>query len=125
MIEATLKLDSLGQNLQYTDSKAQIRQIYNLILMKPGTDLLNPNKGCDARSYYYAIKDDGIIQELQEKITDQISKYTPYVTRGVICKASLNRSNKWILHIMIMLVNGQTAVVSTDADVSTLNLITK
>lgn len=125
MIEATLKLDTLGQNLQYNGSKAAIRQIYNLILMKPGTDHLNPNKGCDARSYYYAIKEDSVLEKLQQEIIDQIAKYTPYTVRSVLCKASLNRSHKWILHIMVMLISGQTAVVSTDADVSTLNLINK
>lgn len=125
MIEATLKLDSLGQNLQYTDIKATVRQIYNLILMKPGTDPLNPDKGCDARSYYYQINNESVISSLQNNITNQIAKYTPYMVRGVICKALLNRSNKWILHIIVTLINGQTVVVSTNSDVSTLNLISK
>ena len=53
MVEASLKIDSLKKNVQYTGMQAVARQIYNLILMKPGTDPLNPAKGCDARSYYY------------------------------------------------------------------------
>lgn len=123
MIEATLKLDSWGQNVQYTDMTAVIRQIYNLILMKPGTDPLNPEKGCDARSYYYSIKDDSIIQKLQQNITNQISKYTPYMVRGVVCKAVMNKSHNWILHIVVTLISGQTVVVSTNSEVSALNLL--
>ena len=93
--------------------------------MKPGTDLLNPEKGCDARSYYFQIKDDSVISDLQKKITDQIAKYTPYIVRGVICKPVLNISKQWILHIIVVLIDGQSVIVSTNGDVSTLNLIDK
>lgn len=123
MIEATLKLDSLNKNLQYTGSQAIVRQIYNLILMKPGTDPLNPEKGCDARSYYYRIKDDSVLSELQTKITDQISTYTPHTVRSVMCKATMTKSKQWILHIMVTLLNGRTMAVSTNGDLSTLNLL--
>lgn len=125
MIEATLKLDTLGQNLQYTGVKATVREIYNLILMKPGTDRLNPSKGCDARSYYYQINDNSIIDELQRNITDQISKYTPFKVQGVVCKAILNREKEWVLHIIVIMPNNMAVVVSTNAEVSTLNLINK
>lgn len=123
MIEATLKLDSLNKNLQYTGSQAIVRQIYNLILMKPGTDPLNPEKGCDARSYYYRIKDDSVLSELQTKITDQISTYTPHTVRSVMCRATMTKSKQWILHIMVTLLNGRTMAVSTNGDLSTLNLL--
>ena len=123
MVEASLKLDSLGQNLQYTGNLAIVRQIYNLILMKPGSDPLNIEKGCDARSYYFQIKDDTVLSELQQNITNQISTYTPYSVRNVVCKAILNRNHQWILHIVVVLIDGRSIVVSTNGDLSTLNLI--
>ena len=125
MIEASLKVNTLGQNVTYTNSTARIRQIYNLLLMKPGTDPLNPSKGCDVRSYYYQIKDDTILQLLQTKISEQIAKYTPYTIRNVLCKAIKNRQGNYILHIAISLTNSSTVVVSTDGEQSTLNLIDK
>ena len=125
MIEASLKIDSLGKNVQYTGYDATVRQIYNLILMKPGSDPLNPKKGCDARSYYYRIKDDSIISQLENDIRDQISKYTPHKVSAVNCKAVKNKSGKYILHIIIILPNDKSVIVSTDGEASTLNLINK
>lgn len=125
MIEPSLKIDSLGKNITYTGIDAKIRQLYNLTLMKPGSDPLNPDKGCDARSYYYQFKDDNVLSNLESKISEQVSKYTPHIIQSVSCKAIKNRSGKWILHIIYVLVNGSQAIVSTDEERSTLNLITK
>ncbi len=125
MIEPSLKIDSLGKNIMYTGIDARIRQLYNLTLMKPGSDPLNPDKGCDARSYYYQFKDDNVLSTLESKIYDQVSKYTPHIIQSVNCKAIRNRSGKWILHIIYVLVSGSQAIVSTDEERSALNLISR
>lgn len=123
MIEASLKVDTLGQNIQYTGITARIRQIYNLILMKPGTDPLNPSKGCDARSYYYQYKEDSVLSELETKINDQVKKYTPHTITSVACRAIKNKYDKYILHIIVTLTSGTNVVVSTNGEASTLNLL--
>ena len=123
MTEASLKIDSFGRNIQYTGHEATIRQLYHLILMKPETDPLNPGKGCNARSYYYQIKDDAIISQLETTIRDQIATYTPHKVINVSCKAIKNKSGKYILHIIVMLPNSRSVIVSTDGETSSLNLI--
>ena len=125
MTEASLKIDSLGKNIEYKNMDAKIRQIYNLILMKPGTDPLNPEKGCDARSYYYQFNDDNVLRNLETKINDQIRIYTPYTIQSVMCKAIRNREGNYILHIMVSLLNDVTVAISTNGEASTLNLLNK
>ena len=122
MIEASLKVDSFEKNYMYTDNMAKIRQIYNLILMPPGTDPLNPSKGCDVRSYYYQFKDDESIRILENNIRDQIRLYTTYIATNVSCKAMKNKFGKYILHVVVMLQN-QSIVISTDGEQSALNLL--
>lgn len=125
MTEPSLKKDSLGKNIQYTGVNATIRQIYHLILMKPNTDPLNPEKGCDARSYYFQIKNDNTVSSLETKIKEQIAAYTPYNPANVMCKAIKNKYGKWILHIMISIYGNKTIIVSTNGERSTLNLLDK
>lgn len=123
MIEASLNLDSLGQNLQYVDTRAVIKQLYNLLVMKPGTDLLNLDKGCDTTAYRFQTNEQSRISTLEMRIRDQISTYTPYKIQNCVCKALKNNNGDYILHILITLANGVNALFSTNGNVSTINSI--
>ena len=123
MIETTLKIDSLDKNIEYTGTRAIIQQIYNLVLMKPGTDPLNPEKGCDARSYYYQFKDSSVLQNLEIKIQEQIRKYTPYTVSNVVCRADKNKAGNYILRIVISMSRSSAIVISTNGDRSAVNTI--
>ena len=123
MIEASLSLNSLNQNHQYIGDNAIIKQIYNLLLMVPGTDPLNLDKGCDTTSYYYQTKDNGRISELEQRIQDQIHTYTPYKVNNVICRGLKNNEDKWILHILITFFAGINILFSTDGEKTSANSV--
>lgn len=110
MIEATLKVNSLGYNEMYTGGKAQFSQIYALICMKKNTDPLNPDKGVDINSYYYAFNDPVVLADLERKISDQIETYTPYQPLSVQCGSKWVR-DKYIISIIISLSGYSESVV--------------
>ena len=123
MIEASLKMDSLGKNVQYTGVSAKVSQIYNIITMKPGSDPLNPYKWCDIRSYYYQFNEENILRTLETNIYDQIGQYTPYLVSSVQCRAVKNLKGKYILHVIVMMPDTKSIIVSTNGETSSLNLI--
>ena len=110
MIEATLKVNSLGYNEMYTGGKAKFTQIYALICMKKGTDILNPDKGIDINSYYYKFNDAVVLADLERDITDQIHTYTPYRPLSVQCGSKLV-GERYVISIVIRLT-GEDEVVA-------------
>ena len=110
MIEATLKVNSLGYNEMYTGGKAKFAQIYALICMKKGTDILNPDKGIDINSYYYKFNDAVVLADLERDITDQIHTYTPYRPLSVQCGSKLV-GERYVISIVIRLT-GEAEVVA-------------
>lgn len=125
MIEATLNLNSLGENVVYRDGRAKFAQIYILICMKKNTDPLNPDKGVDINSYYYAFNNVRVLSELETTITDQIDKYTPYKPIGVQCGSKLV-DGKYIISIVIHLRNyEETIVVVADGEQSDFEVFKK
>lgn len=124
MIEATLIVDSYGRNHMYTGDTAMIHQIYNLIVMDPGTDPLNPEKGIGIKSYKYAYTDQTILSTLENNINTQIYKYTPYTLTNVMCKAIKNRKGDYYLHVFISLNEINEIInVSTDGEKTELAIM--
>lgn len=124
MQEATFIIDSFGKNMTYNGDKGIVHQIHHLLVMAPGTDPLNPEKGINIKSYYYEFVDDSILIDLQNKIREQIADYTPYTVLNVIVKAIKAKSEKYILHTFISLQEYQDIInVSTDGERSTLATI--
>lgn len=117
MIETTLMIDSYGRNREYRGDTAMVHQIYNLFIMEKGTDELNPDKGIDIAKYYYAIKEDSTLMQLETEIRDQIATYTPYEITNVICKGIKNKIGKYILHVFVQLSDITDVVnVSTNGE---------
>lgn len=110
MVEATLKVNSLGSNEMYVGGRAKFSQIYSLICMKKGTDILNPNKGVDINSYYYAFNDPTVLSNLEREINDQIAMYTPYRPLYVNCGSKLV-DGKYIISI-VMRLTGQDEIIA-------------
>ena len=110
MVEATLRVNSLGANEMYVGGKAKFAQIYALICMKKETDILNPDKGIDINSYYFKFNDPVVLADLEREITDQIAKYTPYKPLNVQCGSKLV-GDRYVISI-IMSLNGQDEVVA-------------
>ena len=124
MTEATLIVDSYGRNHMYTGDTAMIHQIYHLIVMDPGTDPLNPEKGIGIRSYKYAYTDQTVLSNLENTISRQIGKYTPYTLVTVMCKAIKNRKGDYYLHVFISLNEVNEIInVSTDGEKTELAVI--
>lgn len=124
MTEATLMIDSYGRNVEYKGDIAMIHQIYHLIVMDKGTDELNPDKGVGIEDYYYEYKDDTVLMNLENEITDQITKYTPYNPTNVICKAIKNSKGDYILHVFVSLSDILEIVnISTNGERSELALL--
>lgn len=111
MIETTFKLDSLGNNIQYTGGRAKFAQVYRLICMKKGTDILNPDKGVDIRTYRFTNRGNTTLSSLEREIEDQINKYTPYQAGIVNCSEYQNSDNEWIIKIIITLANMEDIIV--------------
>lgn len=114
MIEATFDVTSLGENLMYFNGKAKFAQIYNLICMKKNTDILNPNKGVDINSYYYAFNDARVLADLEREITDQIELYTPYRPLSVNCGSKWVGDRYVISIVMYLRDQEETVVVVAD-----------
>lgn len=125
MAEATFMVDNLNQNKLLEGVKEEIQQLYQLITMYKGTDPLNPDKGVGIENYKYDYADNGILINLENEISEQIRKYTPYLSAEIGCKAIKNVDGDYILHVFIMLPNLETAVVdiSTNGKGSSLALI--
>lgn len=124
MTEATLIIDAYGRNLMYTGDSAVIHQIYNLIVMDPGTDDLNPGKGIGIKSYYYEYNDSTVLMTLENKIREQIATYTPYSLANIICKGIKDSKGDFILHVFIMLRDIENIVnVSTNGEITELAVI--
>lgn len=124
MTEATLIVDSYGRNHMYTGDTAMVHQIYHLIVMDPGTDHLNPEKGIGIRSYRYSYTDQTILSTLENEISRQISKYTPYTLVNIMCKAIKNRKGDYYLHIFISLNEINEIInVSTDGEKTELAIM--
>lgn len=118
MKEVTLNTDSFNQNPQFENEAAVLRHIYNLIVMKKGTDPLNPDKGVDINRFYYAFKDDVDVHALEQEIKDQVSTYTNYLINNVICQTSKS-GTKWVLHVILTIPPFQKAlVISTNGDIT-------
>lgn len=110
MTETTLKVTSLGENQMYNNGRAKFAQIYTLINMKKGTDILNPDKGVDINSYYYAYNDPVVLADLERIINDQINRYTPYRPYTVNCGSKF-MVDRYILSIMISLQNADDKII--------------
>lgn len=124
MIETTLMVDSYGRNREYRGDTAIIHQIYNLFIMEKGTDELNIDKGIDIKKYYYAIKEDSTLMQLETEIRNQISTYTPYEISNVICKGIKNKAGKYILHVFVQLSDITEVVnVSTNGEETELAMM--
>lgn len=122
MTEATFMIDSYRRNTTFKDNKAMIYQIYNLIVMDPGTDSLNPEKGVGILSYKYAYDEQTVLIELENDIRNQVSNYTPYTLTNIICKSMKNKQNKSILHIFISLNELNEVInISTDGERTSLS----
>lgn len=123
MIEVTLSSDSFKQNPTFADEIAILRQLYNLIVMKPGTDPLNPAKGCDVNSAYYKFKSEMDTIVLEQTIKEQILAYTDYKISNVSCK-TLKSGEKWVLHVFLSIMGMERElVVSTNGEFSQYTVI--
>ena len=117
MQEATLNVNSIGENEYLKDGRGKWAQIYRLICMIPGTDRLNPEKGVDIRRYYYKVDRPDTYLELQELISDQIKRYTPYTTTNVLCRKKVMKDKTVILSITIYIQDSdEVLVVVTDGE---------
>lgn len=117
MTEATLMVDSLGRNRLYTGNMVPVRQIFHLMSMDPGTDLLNPEKGIGIANYRYSYTDESLLIQLERTIREQITKYTPYTVNQIICKDIPNTKGDHILHVFIAIEESPDVIgVSTDGE---------
>lgn len=117
MTEVSLKLDTFGRAKNYTGVEAVARQLTNLIWMIPGTDPLNPSKGCDIRSYYFNIDKENILSNLELSIKNQISKYTDFGITKVKCKSIINKFGVHLLAVLMQYgIGNQQIVVTTDGE---------
>ena len=124
MVEATLIVDSYGRNHMYTGDTAMVHQIYHLIVMDPGTDHLNPEKGVGIKSYRYSYTDQTVLSTLENNILMQINKYTPYTLLNVMCKSIKNRKGDYYLHVFISLNEINEVInISTDGEKTELAVI--
>lgn len=85
-IETTLNINSIGRNEIKEGSMAVVQHIANLCNMKPGNDVYNPDKGLNLRSYKGSIVSDSLKNEIEDKLMEQILKYTPYMVQFVRCE---------------------------------------
>lgn len=117
MTEATLMVDSYGRNHMYTGDTAMVHQIYYLIVMDPGTDPLNPEKGIGIKNYRYSYTDQTVLSTLENEIRTQIAKYTPYTLSNVMCKDIKNKKGDHYLHVFISLQEINDIVnIATDGE---------
>lgn len=125
MIEPSLNMSTTNENTHYEGPTAQFRQIYNLLCMKPGTDILNPDKGIDINSYYYQYTDKNVLNQLSNSIEDQINTYTTFDIKTVDCRAvKSKKDNKYYLCVMIYLFNYKDALlISTDGTSSAFDVL--
>lgn len=93
--------------------------------MKKGSDILNPDKGIDINSYYYAYNKESILNELQIDIQTQIATYTPYTVSDVLCKAVKSKSTgKYILYILIYLASmNRIVAIGTNGEDSNIKIV--
>lgn len=125
MIEPTFKVNSIGENLLYDGGRTKFAQIYTLICMKKGTDVLNPDKGVDINSYYYEFNKQSTLMDLERIIIDQITQYTPYKPYVVNCSSKLV-DDKYIISIIITLQNqDDTIIIVSNGEESDFDIFRK
>lgn len=73
-VELILGQDNFSRPAEVSGPKAWARMISNLLFMHPGAYPTDPEMGCDLGRYDYAFLDD-VKNEIEELITDQVSKY--------------------------------------------------
>lgn len=72
--EYLLSVDQFNQPQQVNDRTAVSLLLVRLILLQPGSDPLHPDMGVGIKNYRYSVNQ---LEELQQRITDQISTYLP------------------------------------------------
>lgn len=117
MTEATLKLNSLGENVAYSNARGTMEQVYHLINMMPGTDPLNPTKGVGIQRWYYRLNNDATIRDVQQEIETQVTKYLNVQNLRVICKGvRTKKNNDYVLVIAMTYGLGSSFVMATNGE---------
>lgn len=81
--ELTLDLDDHGSTKILDGGWAIARQIFNLFMMRKGSDPLYPDKGMDMVSWRTQIADDAAISKLKSQCEEQIMTYTMYYSTSL------------------------------------------
>ena len=123
MINVTQNTDGFRRNPTIQGEEEILTRCYNLLVMTPGTDDLNPNKGCDIRKFIYTFKDDVNVLHLQREIKSQIEKYLGITVADVICRC-LKTNGTWKLHVILTITGSDKALLATaDKDDTYMNII--
>lgn len=76
MKEIILAKGSFGKAKELSGKLAQIKQIYNLVLMQKNTHPLDKDMGVDIESYLQEFAEESVLNELRQNIITQINTYT-------------------------------------------------
>lgn len=110
--ELVLGQDNFNRPAEITGPKAWARMISNLLFMKPGAYPTDPEMGCDLGRYDYAFLDE-VSDEIEELITDQVSKYfsdLPFT--GVTVSKQTSDSGE---PIMVIILEFESTTDETDS----------
>lgn len=79
VIEYSFEKNDFNSNTKYDKYVSVIIRLQRLITMKKGSDINDPNKGIDIKSYMYEDLNNGTISNIKSEITSQAIKYLPEI----------------------------------------------
>jgi hypothetical protein len=76
--EYLFDIDNFGQTQHYDGLIGLAIQCQRLLFIEPGSYPNNPELGVGLKSYQFEFLDDTTLNELSQKIKDQVAKYIPH-----------------------------------------------
>lgn len=110
--DALFDTDDHGKSKELAEQNADIFKIMHLIDMKPGTDVINPDKGINIRSYVWR-NDNSAVNELKAQIQMQVQKYTDIIMSNV---QILSRNGKIAVGIQLPTIDDLIVFTVVDGE---------
>ena len=117
--EVLLSINTFSKVAESSGVDAWSRQISNLLFMKKGSYITDPEMGCDLNQYDFAFIDD-VINDIRENIVNQIQTYLPEIPfEGVTIRKDYSENGDPILLILLSFyLNDETNIVVVAAEQS-------